>query len=128
MPIRFYCPLGHRLVVPDERAGKKGRCPQCHQKVYVPVANPRSSGRLKEREAGEPFALEQAGGAQPEILDPPAAISSGAEQARGGLSAPKEPAKERPSPADSNVADSKDPIAMALESNLGDADEGPSSR
>jgi hypothetical protein len=47
--IHFYCPLGHRLVVPDERAGKKGRCPVCHQRVYVPVADPRPSGRPKER-------------------------------------------------------------------------------
>ncbi|HEX3868804.1 MAG TPA: hypothetical protein VHV77_00065 [Pirellulales bacterium] len=45
--IRFFCPLGHRLAVPDERAGKKGRCPVCHQKVYVPVANPKSSGLPK---------------------------------------------------------------------------------
>ena len=47
MPIHFYCPLGHRLAVPDERAGKKGRCPVCHQKVYVPVANPQPGNRDK---------------------------------------------------------------------------------
>lgn len=47
MPIHFYCPLGHRLAVPDERAGKKGRCPVCHQKVYVPIANPQPSSRDK---------------------------------------------------------------------------------
>lgn len=40
MPIRFVCPSGHRLVVPDERAGKKGRCPVCREKVIVPVADP----------------------------------------------------------------------------------------
>jgi hypothetical protein len=47
MPIHFYCPLGHRLAVPDDRAGKKGRCPICHQRVYVPVANPLPSGKPK---------------------------------------------------------------------------------
>lgn len=47
MAIRFFCPLGHRLVVPDDRAGKKGRCPICHQKVYIPVADPTPSGRPK---------------------------------------------------------------------------------
>jgi len=47
MAIHFYCPLGHRLAVPDERAGKKGRCPVCQQKVYVPVADPQPSGRPK---------------------------------------------------------------------------------
>jgi hypothetical protein len=36
MAIRFFCPLGHRLKVPDERAGKKGRCPVCHQRLVVP--------------------------------------------------------------------------------------------
>lgn len=47
MPIHFYCPLGHRLAVPDDRAGKKGRCPICHQRVYVPVPNPQPSGKSK---------------------------------------------------------------------------------
>ena len=52
MPIHFYCPLGHRLAVPDDRAGKKGRCPVCHQRVIVPVADPQPSGRP----AGSPSA------------------------------------------------------------------------
>jgi hypothetical protein len=47
VPIHFYCPLGHRLVVPDDRAGKKGRCPSCQQRVFVPVPNPEPSRRLK---------------------------------------------------------------------------------
>lgn len=40
MPIRFFCPFGHLLVVPDHRAGKKGRCPTCDQKVSVPAPTP----------------------------------------------------------------------------------------
>ncbi len=48
MAIHFYCPLGHRLVVPDARAGKKGRCPVCHQLVITPVPNPQPSGKSKE--------------------------------------------------------------------------------
>lgn len=48
MAIHFYCPLGHRLVVPDERAGKKGRCPLCRQLVIAPVPNPQPSGRPKD--------------------------------------------------------------------------------
>jgi len=47
MTIHFYCPLGHRLAVPDERAGKKGRCPMFHQFVNAPVANPMPSGPEK---------------------------------------------------------------------------------
>jgi hypothetical protein len=47
MAIRFVCPFGHPIKAADNRAGKKGRCPVCHQKVIVPVANPRPSGRGK---------------------------------------------------------------------------------
>lgn len=47
MAIRFLCPFGHRLVAPDHRAGKKGRCPTCQQRVIVPVPTPRPSGRQK---------------------------------------------------------------------------------
>jgi hypothetical protein len=36
MTIRFLCPMGHPLAVPDNRAGKKGRCPVCRQRVIVP--------------------------------------------------------------------------------------------
>lgn len=47
MAIQFLCPYGHRLKVPDHRAGKKGRCPTCQQRVIVPVPNPIPSGQEK---------------------------------------------------------------------------------
>lgn len=47
MAIHFVCPYGHRLKVPDHRAGKRGRCPTCQQRVIVPVPNPIPSGREK---------------------------------------------------------------------------------
>ena len=71
MPIRFYCPLGHRLVVPDERAGKKGCCPQCQQKVYVPVANPQMRSGLKQPFADRTIELDDVGDIPPEVLAPP---------------------------------------------------------
>jgi hypothetical protein len=37
MTIRFLCPHGHKLAVPDNLAGKKGRCPVCQQRVYIPM-------------------------------------------------------------------------------------------
>ncbi|MGD9644974.1 MAG: hypothetical protein AB7U73_04625 [Pirellulales bacterium] len=37
MPIRFVCPFGHPLIVPDERAGKRGRCPVCRQRLIIPT-------------------------------------------------------------------------------------------
>lgn len=42
--IRFLCPYGHKLVVPDHRAGKKGRCPTCQQKVLIPDGSARPAG------------------------------------------------------------------------------------
>lgn len=48
MAIQFVCPYGHRLKVPDHRAGKKGRCPKCYQRVIVPVPNPIPSGKDKK--------------------------------------------------------------------------------
>ncbi len=56
--IHFLCPLGHRLIVPAERAGKKGRCPVCHQKVYVPVSNPKRS--KKHRHGDDPMHIDSA--------------------------------------------------------------------
>lgn len=40
MPIRFLCPMGHPLVVPDDLAGTEGRCPTCRQRVLIPVTDP----------------------------------------------------------------------------------------
>ncbi len=60
--IRFLCPYGHRLAVPDHRAGKKGRCPECFQKVIIPAPNPQPQGS-----DGSPL---NAGPGQPILLDP----------------------------------------------------------
>ena len=61
MAIHFVCPYGHRLKVPDHRAGKKGRCPKCQQRVIVPVPNPIPSGREKRQwdaSAGERIEID----------------------------------------------------------------------
>jgi hypothetical protein len=37
MPILFNCPLcSHRLKVPDDAAGKRGKCPACGVRVAIP--------------------------------------------------------------------------------------------
>jgi hypothetical protein len=51
MTIRFLCPLGHPLAVPDNRAGKKGRCPVCRQRVYVP--RPSGGGSLSDDDVAD---------------------------------------------------------------------------
>ncbi|HEX3659222.1 MAG TPA: hypothetical protein VHV55_25765 [Pirellulales bacterium] len=113
MPIRFYCPLGHRLVVPDERAGKKGRCPQCHQKVYVPVAEPRSGSQPRQPPAGQAIELDPAGEV-PVILDAPRATGPRDAVPRGGQHQPAAAAARKASAAAEPV-DSKDPLALAMD-------------
>lgn len=62
MAIRFLCPFGHRLMVPEHRTGRRGRCPICGQMVIVPVRNPEPSQREKR--------AWDAGGAQEPTVDP----------------------------------------------------------
>jgi hypothetical protein len=65
MPIRFVCPFGHPLVVPDERAGKRGRCPVCRQRLIIPTPDDNSPAlkRLpwKRSWPEEPIAVDGAG-------------------------------------------------------------------
>lgn len=64
MAIHFLCPFGHKLVVPDHRAGKKGRCPVCYQRVIVPVPNPEPSGKSKKDSDAPDELLQAAAGPQ----------------------------------------------------------------
>lgn len=43
MPIKFQCTCGHVLTVPDNAAGKNGKCPKCQATVKVPVPKAASS-------------------------------------------------------------------------------------
>jgi len=36
MPLRVRCPTGHKLIVPDDRAGRSLRCPRCGEVTLVP--------------------------------------------------------------------------------------------
>jgi hypothetical protein len=56
MSIHFVCPLGHKLKVPDDRAGKNGRCPVCQQQLIVPQLSPTPS--VLTAEADNETALE----------------------------------------------------------------------
>ena len=36
--IKFHCKsCGHKIKVPDKYAGKKGKCPKCHEAVIIPI-------------------------------------------------------------------------------------------
>ena len=38
MAIEFHCPkCGKGIKAPDEAGGKSGKCPSCHQSVYIPM-------------------------------------------------------------------------------------------
>ncbi len=38
MSIEFHCPKCRKLIrAPDDAGGKQGKCPSCHQSVYVPM-------------------------------------------------------------------------------------------
>lgn len=40
MTIEFHCNhCGKQVRAPDEAGGKHGRCPACHQSVYIPMAD-----------------------------------------------------------------------------------------
>ncbi len=39
MSISFHCEYcGKRIQAPDTAAGKKGKCPACHNQIFVPAA------------------------------------------------------------------------------------------
>lgn len=61
MSIRFLCPLGHRLKVPDHRVGKKGRCPVCREKVVVPTVGLKRRRPVASTEGEAPAAADSAG-------------------------------------------------------------------
>ena len=49
MPIKFQCSLcGKKIEAPDSAGGKWGKCPGCHNKVYVPQPVDRG-GRAQAR-------------------------------------------------------------------------------
>lgn len=47
MPIRVSCQCGHSLSVPDQLAGKSGKCPKCQQVIKIPAAAPAQKAPAK---------------------------------------------------------------------------------
>jgi hypothetical protein len=111
MTIRFLCPLGHPLAVPDNRAGKKGRCPVCRQRVYVPQAS--GSGSLSDDDVADFLAdamVDDDDSADDESGDAPRAPSShaaGKKAAPDPSSATKGPRESSPPAVASQKASSK---------------------
>lgn len=111
MSIQFLCPYGHRLIVPDHRAGKRGRCPKCRQRVIVPVPNPVPSGREKREwnaAAKDRIELDES---------PPAAVQTSPPPAQAAQAT----AAEEPAAADSEPMVNE----IVLPENLAIAEEPP---
>ncbi|MEK6236043.1 MAG: hypothetical protein N2C14_15160, partial [Planctomycetales bacterium] len=77
MIIRFLCPLGHRLIVPQQQAGNKIQCPVCYNLVSIPVRDPHASGKAKKAWNATPTQEAQAAReAQAAVSSPTPAVSS----------------------------------------------------
>ncbi|MGQ9820484.1 MAG: hypothetical protein ACUVQK_01360 [Thermogutta sp.] len=70
MPIRVYCPAGHRITVPHDFAGREMACPVCGQVFIIPgAAHP-----------GGPSGLEEAPSADVGAAGPPPTKVGGSER------------------------------------------------
>jgi hypothetical protein len=109
--IVFFCPNGHRLVVAEVHAGKRGRCDKagCGVAVVIPARPPAeqtafagigeaAADATPEAEAGDAAADAGLPGAFPAVdagtTDEPRVNESNAEQAGGDDTAEGEPAEE----------------------------------
>ena len=83
MSITFHCEYcGKKIEAQDAAGGKWGKCPACHNKIYVPNLNPDEELKLapideseeerKKRLMAETYRLEQAILTEREIPDEPA--------------------------------------------------------
>lgn len=66
MPIAVQCSCGQRLNVPDNLAGKQGKCPKCQQLLRIPSA-----------QSGGNAPVAPAPAAAPQRANPPAAVDPG---------------------------------------------------
>jgi hypothetical protein len=113
MTIRFLCPWGHSLSVPDDWAGRQIRCAACKELVYVPersegkpsakAARGGSSGELPEPADSEPGSSQQHEDSATRTVPPPLPSSEGPGQ--GPTRRPKARRRPRMMPADVYRAD-----------------------
>jgi DNA-directed RNA polymerase subunit RPC12/RpoP len=53
MPLEFLCPNGHRIVCPDDRAGRDAKCPKCGVLLRVPGASGAVASRAPSAAAAD---------------------------------------------------------------------------
>ncbi len=88
MPIKFQCTCGHVLTVPDNAAGKSGKCPKCQATVKVPVpkATAPASAEAKDANTAKSAAAKPVS-AKPAAVKPAAAKPAMANKTAAGASA-----------------------------------------
>jgi hypothetical protein len=78
MPLRIRCPSGHKLIVPDDRAGRSLRCPRCGQVTQVPAEEVGQVSRLPSNDAFGEQSLATHLAEVPASTHPAAALNSSA--------------------------------------------------
>ncbi|HEY2882730.1 MAG TPA: hypothetical protein VGJ15_09860 [Pirellulales bacterium] len=53
MAMEFICPNGHRIVCPEDRAGRDAKCPKCGVAMRIPTINGATAARINAGAAGE---------------------------------------------------------------------------
>jgi hypothetical protein len=60
MPIQFHCEhCGKKIEAPDNTGGKWGKCPRCHNKVYVPLPDTGDELKLAPIDEGDDLRQRQ---------------------------------------------------------------------
>ncbi len=91
MPIRIQCQCGHSLQVPDQLAGKSGKCPKCSNVIKIPVPSGGSSkpaapeGTATKAASAKPGAGSKAPSASAPKPTAKAAVKQAAPAAKAGL-------------------------------------------
>jgi hypothetical protein len=115
MPLRTECPAGHKLIVPEDRAGRTLRCPRCSASFVVPGEKVQGSrfalqeAAVENREAGRPSPV---GPAVAAVVEMPVAraVESPPVRERQELRTVKP--KSRPRPPPLPVAQVEVPLEM----------------
>lgn len=71
MTIALLCPNGHRLVCPEQQAGKRGKCPQCGATFRVPEV----TADNKTASSSGPMPIITGSGSAPRNTESPAAVT-----------------------------------------------------
>jgi len=88
MPIKFHCEhCGKKIDAPDTAGGKRGKCPACHNRVYVPQVDAddelklapldETEGERQKRLLAETFQLTQHILREKDVPDAPVASGPG---------------------------------------------------